>query len=127
MTEVPPPLSGAGPGDDEIKDEEIIDAELVAEPSAAASVPPPAALAPAAGWAESAVAGLDYTDAGVPTLDYVRNRVEGRLGTAAGAAELAEVAADRGREQRLADQQAEREAAAADRLAAIRASLRPAD
>ena len=92
---------------------EIIDAEIVTDPPA--SVPPGAAFAP--------VPGLDYTDAGVPTLDYVRDKVAGRLGTAQGSAELAEAAADRGREQTMAQREADREKAAADRLAQIRASL----
>ena len=93
---------------------EIIDAEIVPDP---VSLPPDAAFAP--------VPGLDYTDAGVPTLDYVRDKIAGRLGTAQGSAELAEAAADRGRgrEQTMAQREADREKAAADRLAQIRASL----
>ena len=126
MTAAAPDPAGGGSAPDP-SEAEIVDAELVFEPGEAASVPPPSALAPAAGWAEPDVAGLDYTDAGVPTLDYVRDRVQGRLGTSAGAAELAEAAADRGRDSRRAEQRAEREAAAADRLAAIRASIQRPD
>jgi len=63
---------------------------------------------------------FDYTDAGVPTLDYVRSRIEGQLGTAQGAAELAgEAQAAKAR----ADREAERDRLAQERLAEIRRSL----
>ena len=37
----------------------------------------------------------DYSEAGVPSLDYVRDKIENRFGTAVGGAELAQAAADR--------------------------------
>lgn len=63
---------------------------------------------------------FDYTDDGVPTLDYVRNKIEGRLGTAQGSAELA--GADEAA-RHAADQAAEREKLAKDKLEEIRRSL----
>ena len=69
----PPPL------DD---DEDVQDAEIV-EP--AALVPGPSISLPAA----------DYTEAGVPSLDYLRDRIEGRYATAIGSTELARAAATR--------------------------------
>ena len=62
----------------------------------------------------------DYDENGVPTLDFVRDKIEGRYATALGATELAE--GDE-RVQDQADQQAERDKKAADRLAEIRKSL----
>nr|WP_163801952.1 hypothetical protein [Mycolicibacterium sediminis] len=65
-----------------------------------------------------------YTAAGVPTFDSVREKIEGRFGTAMGAAELAAETP----EGRSADEQYEaRQKAAADRLAQIRASMKSAD
>jgi len=62
----------------------------------------------------------DYVD-GVPTLDFVRDRVEGRYATALGTTELSEET-DAGRA--LAQQQEDREKAAKERLEEIRRSLR---
>ena len=62
----------------------------------------------------------DYTDDGVPTFSYVRDRIEGRAATAAAAQELA------GGDARAAEAEdafAERERKAADRLAEIRRSI----
>lgn len=77
--------------------------------------------------------GSDYNDAGVPSLDYVRNKIEGRYGTALGSTELAEAAATREsarraeaeqRELATAEQQrAARDQAATDKLDEIRRSI----
>jgi phage shock protein A len=81
---------------------ESIDAEIVPDR------PPPAAPAP------------DYDEHGVPSLDYVRNKIEGRYATSIGAAELAEgTAAGRDVEQ----QEADRAAAAKAKLEELRRSL----
>jgi phage shock protein A len=66
-------------------------------------------------------AGLeaDYVD-GVPTFDFVRDRIEGRYATALGSTELAEESAA-GRS--VAQQQEDRDAAARERLEQIRKSL----
>jgi phage shock protein A len=62
----------------------------------------------------------DYVD-GVPTFDFVRDRIEGRYATAMGTTELAEETTA-GRS--LAQQQEDRDAAARERLEQIRRSLR---
>jgi phage shock protein A len=62
----------------------------------------------------------DYVD-GVPTFDFVRDRIEGRYATATGSTELAEESAA-GRS--VAQQQEERDAAARERLEEIRRSMR---
>lgn len=63
----------------------------------------------------------DYTDSGVPTFDHVRDKIEGRFATSLGVEELAAESAA-GRD--LAEQQAEREKAAAARLEELRRSIR---
>lgn len=63
---------------------------------------------------------FDYTDDGVPTLDYVRDRIEQRYGTALGGTELAEASAA-GRAQR--DAEAERARLAQEKLAELRAQV----
>lgn len=85
-------------------EDEVIDAELVPTPDTAFT---PQVTTPA----------FDYTDAGVPTLDYLRDRIEKRLGTAEGSAELAG-AQDAQERQRKADE--ERAEKAAAKLAEIR-------
>ena len=76
----------------------------------------------------------DYSDDGVPSLDYLRNKIEGRYGTALGSAELAEAAAAREAVRRAAaehsaalsaeEQRTAREQAAKDKLDEIRRSIR---
>lgn len=63
-----------------------------------------------------------YDDAGVPTFDAVREKIETRFGASLGAAELdAETP-----EGRTVDEQYEaRQRAAADKLAQIRESMHP--
>lgn len=63
----------------------------------------------------------DYTQAGVPTFDYVRDRLERRIATADGAQELARETP----EGRSVDEQfAERDKAAKAKLDEIRRSMR---
>ncbi|OBI50983.1 hypothetical protein A5707_14365 [Mycobacterium kyorinense] len=63
----------------------------------------------------------DYDDSGTPTFESVREKIETRYQTSAGAAELDAESA----EGRSVDEQyREREQAAAERLAEIRASMR---
>ncbi len=65
-----------------------------------------------------------YTPGGVPTFESVREKIEGRYGSAIGAAELAAETP----EGRTADEQyEERQRAAAERLAQIRAQMRDKD
>lgn len=69
----------------------------------------------------SPVPDTGYTDAGVPTLEGVREKIETRYGTALGATELAEETP----EARTAAQQFdEQQKKAADKLAEIRDSMR---
>lgn len=97
----PPPL------DD---DADVVDAEIVeATPSFASSVP-----------------AADYSDSGVPSLDYLRDRIEGRYATAIGSTELAQAAADRERVRRAAAEQEAALTAEAERAAraqAVKAKL----
>ncbi|MEU3644917.1 hypothetical protein AB0E59_16165 [Lentzea sp. NPDC034063] len=60
----------------------------------------------------------DYTEDGVPTFDYVRDKIEGRNLTSEAATELA------GDPQNTQDQFDRREEAGRDRLEEIRKSLR---
>jgi phage shock protein A len=65
-----------------------------------------------------------YDDAGVPTFDYVREKIETRYGTSQGSAELDEQTP----EGRAAEEQYEaRQRAAAERLAQIRESIKRGD
>jgi len=63
----------------------------------------------------------DYSAAGVPSLDFVRDKIEGRFAQSLGSAELA---GETPEARSGAEQQAEREKAAKDKLEAIRNSLR---
>ena len=62
-----------------------------------------------------------YTDAGVPTLDHVRDKIEGRYATALG---MGELLGETEQARSLAEQEAKRKEAAAARLEEIRRSLR---
>jgi phage shock protein A len=90
----------------EQNDPNIVDAELV-EPGPAGPVTP-------------AVTG-DYTDAGVPTFDYVRDRIEGRFATSVGTTELAGETQDAAA---LDKQLADRDKAGRDKLEEIRRAMR---
>jgi len=92
--------------------------------SASASVTTPDSAVPVADEAAAAAPApvTDYTDAGVPTLDYLQDKIDKRYGTALGATELAETG-DEARVQRRAAE--DRERAARDRLEEIRRSLHP--
>lgn len=63
----------------------------------------------------------DYDEAGVPTFEHVRDRIEGRYASALGTTELVEESAS-GRS--VAQQQEDRDAAARERLEQIRRSMR---
>ncbi|MCD2193788.1 hypothetical protein LQ327_10410 [Actinomycetospora endophytica] len=62
----------------------------------------------------------DYTDEGVPTFDFVRDRIQGRIATAEGQGVL-DAETPEGRT--IAQQEADRDAAARDRLEQIRRSM----
>lgn len=63
----------------------------------------------------------DYSQAGVPSLDFVRDKIEGRYANSLGSTELAQETQEA---RSAAEQQTKREEAARERLAAIRRSLR---
>ena len=65
-----------------------------------------------------------YTDAGVPTLDGVREKIESRYGTALGATELAEETPE---VRTAAEQYEAQHKAAVEKLDEIRASMRKPD
>ncbi|GAB3474915.1 hypothetical protein [Amycolatopsis cihanbeyliensis] len=63
----------------------------------------------------------DYTEAGVPSFDYVRDRIENRFTTALGSTELA---GETPEARSFDDKLAERDKTAHDRLEEIRRSLK---
>lgn len=96
------------PDDRDIEDAEIAPADeggALAIPAALPSEPPVA----------------DYTEAGVPTFDYVRDRIEGRVATSVG---MAELTGDTPQAASLDEQFAAREQAGKDRLEEIRRAIR---
>ena len=93
-------------------DDDIVDAEIAEVGEGAAPVLP---SSPAPAPEE-----MDYTADGVPTFDYVRDRIEGRIATSAG---MSELAADTPRAASLDDRLAAREQAGRDRLEQIRRSM----
>lgn len=95
------------------EDPNVVDAELVESTTTPAF---PAAVSPE-------IPEPDYTEAGVPGFDYVRDRIEKRFNTSVGATELAGL----GGEQDIASldkKLAERDQAAKDKLAEIRRAMR---
>lgn len=90
------------------------------DPTHLPAVPDPEPAVPDPAVPDPVEPVTDYTDDGVPTFSYVRDRIEGRAATAAAAEELA------GGDARAAEAEdafAERERKAADRLAEIRRSM----
>jgi hypothetical protein len=102
MPDTPTPPQPDGP------DAEPVEAELVPAPTPAPAVPPAALPAP------------DYDERGVPSLDYVRDKIEGRYATSLGAAELVE---DTAAARTVEQQEADRAEKARAKLAEIRRSL----
>lgn len=80
---------------------EPIDAEIVPDPP---QPDPPRPPAP------------DYDERGIPSLDYVRDKIEGRYATSVGSTELADT-------RSLDEREAERERAAKAKLDEIRRGL----
>lgn len=91
------------------KDEPVLDAEIVEENKDLTTTPPPV-LPPS-----------DYTEAGVPTFDYVRDRIENRVATSIGSTELADATPEA---KTVEDQFEARKKAGQDRLEEIRRSMR---
>ncbi|NLG54888.1 MAG: hypothetical protein GX542_04445 [Rhodococcus sp.] len=84
------------------------------QPSSTSSVPGPAMISGITPVSDG------YTDSGVPTYDSVREKIEGRYGTALGATELAQGSAAG---QSAQDRWDEREKAAKAKLDAIRKAM----
>lgn len=102
---------------------EIIDAEIVPTPvGSAVSTTPTLPGTPVTSPTGVPAPAFDYTDAGVPTLDYVRDRIEKRWGTAQGSAEIAG-ATEAAEQQKKRDE--DRAELAAEKLAEIRRGLTP--
>lgn len=103
---------------------DTVPAAPAAEPSP--KPPPTPGVAPvpatAPGFGDPLPGSAAGADTGVPTIDSVREKIERRYGTALGMTELAEESAA-GRSRQEAQEQ--REAAARDKLEAIRRSLHP--
>jgi|SRR6478609_9022106 hypothetical protein len=100
------------------------DAATPAGPSRPASAPAvPAVRAPLTGTGvpSNTLPPADYNDAGVPSLDFIRDKIEGRYGRSLGSTELAQETPEA---RTLQEQAAKREEAAHDKLEAIRRSLR---
>ncbi|MDQ3405891.1 MAG: hypothetical protein M3548_21280 [Actinomycetota bacterium] len=85
------------------EDPNVVDAEVVDEP---ASVPPP-----------------DYSEGGVPSFDFVRDRIASRVTTADGSVELAGLGGTGPDVKSLDEQLAEREEAGRAKLAEIRRAM----
>ena len=95
-------------------DDNIVDAEIVEESTE---------LGPVSPGVPTTSLEPDYTEGGVPTFDYVRDKIEGRSTTAAGATELAGLGTD----NTVADwdkKLEERNKAGADKLEEIRRQMR---
>lgn len=113
-----PPSESAPHQPDEPTDAPVVDAVL--EPAPAPESGPVGTPAVAPVTPEE----TGYSTGGVPTFDYVREKIETRLGTSIGTAELAAETP----EGRSIDEQYEaRQKAAADRLAQIRESMKNED
>lgn len=117
-------------GDESAKTDQPDPAETLAPPPPPPVLPvdwtatDPAAAAPLAGTLPPPGITLpepDYNAAGVPGLDFVRDKIEGRYARSLGSTELAEETPEA---KSVAKQAADREDAARDRLEAIRRSLR---
>lgn len=91
------------------KDEPVLDAEIV-ENSDLTTTPAPVVVPEG-----------DYTEAGVPTFDFVRDRIENRIATGIGATELADATPEG---KTVEDQFEARKKAGLDKLEEIRRSMR---
>ncbi|GAB87286.1 PspA domain-containing protein [Gordonia rubripertincta] len=83
--------------------DDVIDAEIVHTGPVPGTLPDP-----------------DYTDSGVPTFDFVRDKIENRVTTAIGSQELAEASAEG---QSVDEMMRKRDEAAKKRLEEIRKSM----
>jgi phage shock protein A len=97
--------------DEHQRDPEAVDGEIVEETATAAlAVPAPSLPDP------------DYGETGVPSFDFVRDKIENRYTTSVGSAEVAGLGTEHTAEA-LDKKIADREQAGKDRLAEIRRSM----
>ncbi|MFW0793038.1 PspA domain-containing protein [Gordonia sp. CPCC 205515] len=88
---------------------EVVEGEIVTNTTPA---PPPGYTPP--------LPDPNYTDSGVPTFDFVRDKIEGRITTSIGARELAEESPEG---QRVDEMMRKRDEAAKKKLDEIRKSM----
>ena len=86
----------------------VVDAEIVEENKDLIAAPPPV------------VPPGDYNEAGVPSFDFVRDRIENRIATSIGSEELANATPEG---KAVEDQFEARKKAGLDKLAEIRRSM----
>jgi phage shock protein A len=89
--------------------EEPLDAEIVEEKKDLIAAPPPVVPDP------------DYTEAGVPTFDFVRDRIENRVATSIGSQELSDATPEG---KAVEDQFESRKKAGLSKLEEIRRSMK---
>ncbi|MEU4523566.1 hypothetical protein [Amycolatopsis sp. NPDC024027] len=93
-------------------DPNVVEGEIVDDtPTAALAIPSPPLPDP------------DYSEGGVPSFDFVRDKIENRYTTSLGSVDVAGLGTDNTAET-LDKQIADRDQAAKDRLAEIRRSMR---
>ncbi|HET6733028.1 hypothetical protein [Mycobacterium sp.] len=93
-------------------DPNVVEGEIVDEtPTAAPAIPSPP------------LPEADYSEGGVPSFDFVRDKIENRYTTSLGATEVAGLGTENTAEA-LDKKIADRDQAAKDRLAEIRRSMR---
>ncbi|MGW4057902.1 hypothetical protein ACWEGE_06465 [Amycolatopsis sp. NPDC004747] len=93
-------------------DPNVVEGEIVDDtPTAALAIPSPPLPDP------------DYSESGVPSFDYVRDKIESRYTTSLGSVDVAGLGTENTAET-LDKQIADRDQAAKDRLAEIRRSMR---
>lgn len=99
------------------EDERPVDTEAPREPPTTPAPLPSEPIAPR----EPEGLAPDYDEAGRPSFDYVRDRIEGRYATALGEEELA---GETAQAKTLQEQLDEREKAAMDKLDKLREAMR---
>ena len=115
--------------DDPVIDDAVIDDAVIEETEPAATLAPrptesglwAAGLSGPASSPGITLPAPDYSEAGVPSLDYVRDKIEGRYANSLGSTELAHETPEA---RSFEEQAAKREEAAKEKLEAIRRSLR---
>ncbi|RSM40693.1 hypothetical protein DMA12_26045 [Amycolatopsis balhimycina DSM 5908] len=97
-------------------DPDVVDGEIVDEtPTAALAIPSPPL--------PQSLPDPDYSEGGVPSFDFVRDKIENRYTTSLGSVDVAGLGTENTAET-LDKKIADRDQAAKDRLAEIRRSMR---